>query len=479
MKKNNKGFTLVELLAVIVILGLLMAIAIPSVTKYITESRKKTVISSINSYVSAVITQVNDGQYRFSDSNKIFAIPIECIPLEKGGTNPFGNWMQANKSYWAYVLVHYDSENYNYEYGFTFKDDAGYGLYPTTQEKLETNQNQIKTGLDLEKPSTGYVFDVTSLDNWNGFDIDEETNLIVLDSETEGKEGNGRTTCTLYKKGNNYDDVENKKAGKLVDLILKNNTIITDKPTLTTSSNNTSDASGLYISTDTNNGEPTYYFRGKVSNNYVKFAGFTWKIIRINENGTIRMIMDGNIGSTTYQSVYNSYEKMYYSNGSLVKTKADNWYKNNIIDKGYDSYVATSMFCEQARVKYLSRFASGNASTVEYSIYTPTFKCETDGNGKGILYSKIGLINYDEVIYAGGYYGKGNNFYLQGKSGGWMMSPDCVVTNARVWAFDGGGIVHGSNVEVTEILSPVINLKADVSVTGLGTSSKPYVVQTN
>ena len=45
MKRNNKGFTLVELLAVIVILGLLMAIAIPSVTKYITQSRVKTLTS--------------------------------------------------------------------------------------------------------------------------------------------------------------------------------------------------------------------------------------------------------------------------------------------------------------------------------------------------------------------------------------------------------------------------------------------------
>ena len=60
-----------------------------------------------------------------------------------------------------------------------------------------------------------------------------------------------------------------------------------------------------------------------------------------------------------------------------------------------------------------------------------------------------------------------------------MISPDCTVTNARVWAFDGGGIMHGSNVEVSEILSPVINLKANVVVSGLGTSSKPYVVQTN
>ena len=54
-KKKNKqleknGFTLIELLAVIVILGLLMAIAIPSVTRYITESRRKTIVTSIDGY---------------------------------------------------------------------------------------------------------------------------------------------------------------------------------------------------------------------------------------------------------------------------------------------------------------------------------------------------------------------------------------------------------------------------------------------
>lgn len=39
MKRNEKGFTLVELLGVIVILGLLMAIGIAAVTKYVQKGR--------------------------------------------------------------------------------------------------------------------------------------------------------------------------------------------------------------------------------------------------------------------------------------------------------------------------------------------------------------------------------------------------------------------------------------------------------
>ena len=37
----------------------------------------------------------------------------------------------------------------------------------------------------------------------------------------------------------------------------------------------------------------SYYFRGNVENNYVKFAGFYWRILRINGDGSIRMIYAG------------------------------------------------------------------------------------------------------------------------------------------------------------------------------------------
>ena len=213
MKKNNKGFTLVELLAVIVILGLLMAIAIPSVTKYIIESRKKIVAASVHSYITAVMTEVNDGEYLFSDGSTVFAIPIECISLEKGGENPFGNWMQANDNYWAYVLVQYDAENYNYIYGFSFKDDAGYGLYPTSSDEFDSSSGyQIKNNLaGLDKPTTGVVSQITSANNWLGFNVSNDTQLVVLEAESDGVNGNKKTTCTLQKKGNNYSDIENNK----------------------------------------------------------------------------------------------------------------------------------------------------------------------------------------------------------------------------------------------------------------------------
>ena len=213
--KNKKGFTLIELLAVIVILGLLMAIAIPSVTKYITQSRKKTVTSTIGNYIGALVNDVNDLSYTFTEANTVYAVPIECIALERGGTNPFGAWHQANNAYWAYVLVQYNDQTSSYTYGYTFKDSAGYGLYPTSQAKLNEQGKQIQTGLSLSRPKTGKVTTITELKNWNGFVVNDTTTLIVLEAESEGNTGDGKTTCTLQQKGDNYTNVESEKTASL------------------------------------------------------------------------------------------------------------------------------------------------------------------------------------------------------------------------------------------------------------------------
>lgn len=53
MIKNRKGFTLVELLAVITILGILMIVAIPAVSRTIENSRRNTFLSTAKTYTNA------------------------------------------------------------------------------------------------------------------------------------------------------------------------------------------------------------------------------------------------------------------------------------------------------------------------------------------------------------------------------------------------------------------------------------------
>ena len=58
---------------------------------------------------------------------------------------------------------------------------------------------------------------------------------------------------------------------------------------------------GLYMAED-DEGE-SYYYRGAVKNNYVSFAGFIWRIIRRNGEGSIRMIYSGKSTSDTGDAV--------------------------------------------------------------------------------------------------------------------------------------------------------------------------------
>ena len=54
---------------------------------------------------------------------------------------------------------------------------------------------------------------------------------------------------------------------------------------------------GLFMSEDDEGA--SYYYRGAVKNNYVSFAGYTWRIIRRNGDGSIRMIYSGKTTSDT------------------------------------------------------------------------------------------------------------------------------------------------------------------------------------
>ena len=269
----------------------------------------------------------------------------------------------------------------------------------------------------------------------------------------------------------------------LKETILAENSIVESEPTLDDISYNVNE-NGLYKSTATNKGDPTYYFRGNIENNYVEFAGFAWRIVRINEDGTIRLIMqDGINNNTAYQfsSVDTSKDNMYYSNSDIAKPALEEWYQINIVNKGYASEIANgNYFCEEARVVYNSdNIANSGANMTLYSSYTPNFMCEKngkDGNGKGYVSGSVGLITYDELVHAGGKYNKINEEYYIAGNNTFTMSPAGFTgTNVRKWFVGDAGSINGT-ANTTKQIRPVINLKADTTVYGDGTSTNPYNV---
>ena len=75
---------------------------------------------------------------------------------------------------------------------------------------------------------------------------------------------------------------------------------ITNKGTPNFSKTSTTDE-GLFMTEDDDGA--SYYYRGAVKNNYVSFAGYTWRIIRRNGDGSVRLIYSGKSTSDTGTSV--------------------------------------------------------------------------------------------------------------------------------------------------------------------------------
>ena len=282
----------------------------------------------------------------------------------------------------------------------------------------------------------------------------------------------------------NFNVTRKAGATSLKNEIMKN-TVITTNPTLTTSSNNTSDASGLYASTATNTGELTYYFRGAVENNYVSFAGFTWRIVRINEDGTVRVIMQDGINSNAnirFNSNYNNYTYMYYTN-SQAKTTLESWYQTNIGSKSdlAKNVASGNYYCEQAKAKDSDSYTSGSSVMTTYNKYTPDFKCSGDGNNKGVVNASVGLLTYDEIVYAGGYYNQNNsNYYLNNPAiAWWTMSPAGFASGrSNVWLVSDTGYVVDYYVGNFYCLRAVLNLTSDTQISdGDGTKENPFVVE--
>ena len=77
-KSNKKGFTLVELVVVIAIIGVLAAILVPSMMTYVKKSRLKTANSNAKTAYNAVATYIADEEIKGNSINLTTGQSIAC-----------------------------------------------------------------------------------------------------------------------------------------------------------------------------------------------------------------------------------------------------------------------------------------------------------------------------------------------------------------------------------------------------------------
>jgi len=143
--KSNKGFTLIEILAVVIILGLVMIIAIPNVTKYIMESRRTSYLVDAQRYVEAARQVVETNKISCNSKQITYYIPRVCLPAEKGQQSPYGEWKDL------YVVVTYDGIKHRYYYAST--DSETYGIKLRSADELK--EEDVKHGIKKIKTDTG------------------------------------------------------------------------------------------------------------------------------------------------------------------------------------------------------------------------------------------------------------------------------------------------------------------------------------
>ena len=156
IKKSKKAFTLIELLAVIIILGVLMIIAIPSVTRYIQDSRDSSYITTAQSFIDSARVMANSGELSMYDPDTTYYIPKDCIGLEKGGDSPYGEFTDA------YVVVTYNGKGFDYYW--TSNDVTGHGIYLAYGEDLNTDlivtsMEDVDTTIGVGDRSKVIIFD--------------------------------------------------------------------------------------------------------------------------------------------------------------------------------------------------------------------------------------------------------------------------------------------------------------------------------
>ena len=346
---------------------------------------------------------------------------------------------------------------------------------------------------------SGYIFDSST---------NKYTLTVITQSQTFDDSSIGKYTC------NNSNGTSCRSVYKIKEVDTTSSTsynYITLADYYSSTDDSESTGSGLYKSTD-DDGD-SYYFRGNV-NNYVSFANQLWRVIRVNGDGTIRLLYNTDIDKSVFNNAHDDekYSGYTYDNENVctkenpcissfdaknnlfvnnmnmtnsdVKTYLENWYISNL--KLYDNYISLDSYCNDTTYVVSGNNYYYGAYDRIYKQYQPSLKCPDTSQLYGGNYKlKIGLMTADEANYAGLNMKTPhatNNNYLYYSSNWWFMTSGWKYITSSATSTAGLNTTIGITPQIfvayTFYVRPVINLKSNTLITsGDGSLSNPYVIK--
>ena len=376
--KNNKGFTLVELLAVIAIMAILLIIALPNVLKMFNESKEKIFLTESKSVFKEAINQTIKDR-NFSDVIYCKSMNDEVNPLGMSGREIY-YYIKANVNDNTGTIIVWDNERYA-----KYKGDK---LDPSILDNAEKITDDIRNA---------------TCDN-----IAEAVGLVDKISDTYKVTGSvtfgDSQHLSLNIKMNNMNDSTFSKVKYVISRKLKNETAYTKVNEYVA----TNKAEGFnytfldetsFYSTDTEYQVVAYTDDNrKIDETLVSYVYCFVKGTKVKTENGFKNIEDIKIGDKVYS--YN------LNNNSLELKKVLNTIKSNTID----TYKVTigGKTVEMSPKHQLYIIDKGWVRAYNLNVNDKLL----DVNGKQVSISKIEYIKYDSPIDTYNLTIEGNNNYF-------------------------------------------------------------------
>ena len=181
-----------------------------------------------------------------------------------------------------------------------------------------------------------------------------------------------------------------------------------------------------------------YYFINDADNNYVIYSNILWRVVKINNDNSIKLISNDNLSYLAFDNEISDFSSSY----------VNRWLNTDMLTNQIDkNYLTNDKIC------------------IDNITKTNTTKCEQYNNDYN-----FGLLSLIDYAIAGG-----EDSYLNNEKFFYLSS----INNNEVWYVNSRGKLNSSTGEKLYGIRPTITIKSNVNYTeGDGSQKNPYIIKT-